>query len=188
MVLFGTVVRRRRSRLPQLTSRLDHTGSQKQREGLRKGDCSELYFVTKHNHIGKCTMGSLAGAGSEGWPGSERRWPAAGRAASRQNTECSASVQYERSGPNLASFESVVWLGHINIGHCSKLSTKTSRRWVLFNFTNRFCWPRCARSCGDLTPVIGDVGRVTAISFSSVEQQSTGDLNHKQDKNASYEQ
>ena len=79
MVLFGTVVRRRRSRLPQLTSRLDHTGSQKQREGLRKGDCSELYFVTKHNHIGKCTMGSLAGAGSEARAGSGRPRPAIGR-------------------------------------------------------------------------------------------------------------
>ena len=36
-----------------------------QREGLRKGDGSELYLETKHNCTGKRAMGSLARAGSE---------------------------------------------------------------------------------------------------------------------------
>ena len=48
-----------------------------QREGLRKGDGSELYFETKHSCTGKRTMGSLARAGSEAE--SERRRPATGR-------------------------------------------------------------------------------------------------------------
>ena len=52
---------------------------QRDSEGLRKGDSSELYFETKHNHCtGKHTMGSLARAGSEARPGSERRRLAAG--------------------------------------------------------------------------------------------------------------
>ena len=43
-----------------------------QREGLRKGDCLELYFdsETKPNCTERCTMGSLAWAGSEARPGS----------------------------------------------------------------------------------------------------------------------
>ena len=53
-----------------------------QREGLGACDGSELYFETKHKCTEKCTTGSIARAGSEARPGSERRRPATG-----QNTE-----------------------------------------------------------------------------------------------------
>ena len=49
-----------------------------QREGLRNGDCSELYFETKHNRTGKRTMASLARSGSEARPGSDSEAPPVG--------------------------------------------------------------------------------------------------------------
>ena len=50
-----------------------------QREGLRKGDGSELHFETKHNCTGKRAMVSLARAGSAKRLGRETRRPDAAR-------------------------------------------------------------------------------------------------------------
>ena len=57
-----------------------------QREGLRKGYCSELYFETKHNCTGKRT-GRL--------PGSERRRPVPSTGHSSGSLRPSASVPKE---------------------------------------------------------------------------------------------
>ena len=74
-----------------------------QRKGLGACDGSELYFETQHNCTVKCTMGSMARAGSEARPATAAgRWSAAGSV--NRSKHCSsgsllpsASVHYGRT-------------------------------------------------------------------------------------------